>query len=127
MQSSTGHWGYDRTSQYFYLPVGMINYLENSGYFKAQYNHLISGNQKSDIGYFSASDYDWDATQKKGYGYSFEYAPNENYSFFLRYWKIENSEYVRYTGTSGCGVYTPPCSVLEPLNDTLELGMKVLF
>ena len=126
VQSSTGAWGYDRTSQYVYLPVGMINYLENSGYFKAQYNYLISGQQTSSLGYLSGTDYDLKHDQESGYGYSLEYAPNKNYSLFLRYWKIEDSKIVTYTGSVGCNG-SPPCSTLEPVNDTLELGVKVLF
>jgi hypothetical protein len=117
VQSSTGHWGYDRKSEYLYLPVGIINYLQDTGYFKAQYNHLISGTQTSYLGYLSANDYDLVHDQESGYGYSLEYAPNENYSIFLRHWKIDDSKIVAYRGTN----------TLEPVNDTVELGVKVLF
>jgi len=133
VQSSTGAWGYDRTSQYFYLPVGMIKYLKNSTYFKAQYNHLIYGQQKSDLGYLSEADYDLRHDQEGGYGLLLEYAPNKNYAFFLRYWEIEDSNIANYTGSVGCSrrrlrlLRDRSCSSLEPLNNTLELGIKVLF
>ena len=133
VQSSTGAWGYDRTSQYFYLPVGIIKYLTGSGYFRAQYNHLIYGQQTSDLGYLSDTDYDIRHDQKSGYGLLLEYSSNKKQALFLRYWKIEDSEIVNYTGSVGCSrrpfkfLLNQSCSILEPLNDTLEFGLKVLF
>ena len=115
--SSTGNWGYDRKSEYVYMPFGMINYFENSGHFKVQYNYFISGTQTSYMSVGGGSNYDWSATQKSGYGYSLEYAPTKNYSFFSRYWNIDGSNLHNYLGTD----------YWEPPNDTLELGMKVLF
>ena len=115
--TSTGHWGYDRKSEYVYAPIGVIKYLEKSAYFKAQYNHLLSGTQTSYMSVGGGSNYDWSATQKDGYGYSLEYSPTGNYSFFGRYWRIDGSNLHNYLGQN----------YWEPPNDTLELGMKVLF
>ena len=115
--TSTGAFGYDRKSQYVYLPIGMMNYLENSGYFKAQYNHLLSGNQTSYTGIGGGTHHDQNHHQDSGHGYALEYAPNGKYSMFLRYWDIGDSEVKAYRGGTQW----------EPYNDTTEFGVKILF
>jgi hypothetical protein len=115
--SSTGAWGYDRKSQYIYLPIGMMNYLENSGYFKAQYNHLLTGTQTSYKSIAGGTHHDQSHQQDSGHGYALEYAPNGKYSMFLRYWDIGDSEVKAYRGGTQW----------EPYNDTTEFGVKILF
>ena len=112
-RSSTGHYSYDRASKYVYLPIGYIDYLENNGYFKIQYNYLLEGKQTSYAGYLGGSHRDTINTQNSGYGFDVEYSPDLNYSVFLRYWDIEDSNVVN--------------NVYEPNNTTFELGYKYLF
>jgi len=112
-KSSTGHWSYDRESKYVYLPIGYIDYLENNGYFKIQYNYLLEGKQTSYAGYLGGSHRDTINTQNSGYGFDVEYSPDLNYSVFLRYWDIEDSNVVN--------------NIYEPNNTTVELGYKYLF
>ena len=45
--SSTNHLGYDRVSQYDYIPVEGILYISDSLSLKSQYNHFIEGKQNS--------------------------------------------------------------------------------
>jgi len=112
-KSSTGNWTYDRESTYVYLPIGYMNYLENNGYFKMQYNYLLEGKQTSYLGYLGGSYVDTTNTQNSGYGFDAEYSPNLKYSVFFRYWDIEDSNVVN--------------SIYEPNNTTVELGYKYLF
>jgi len=112
-QSSTGHWTYDRKSEYFYLPLGVINYFGESGYIKSQFNYLIEGTQTSFLGYLGGSYLDTINDQSSGYGLDLEYSTGNAYSVFLRYWNIDDS-------TVNNGLY-------EPNNTTTEIGFKYLF
>ena len=111
-QSSTGHWSYDRKSQYLYVPIGSMVYMENGGHFKSQFNYLIGGKQTSYLGGLSGYA-DTTNTQKSGWGVELEYAPLENYAMFVRHWNIEDS-------TVNNGLY-------EPSNTTTEIGVKYAF
>jgi len=112
-QSSTGHWAYDRKSEYLYLPLGIINYFGESGYFKSQLNYLIEGTQTSYLGYLGGSYLDTINDQSSGYGLDLEYSSGNAYSIFIRYWNIDDS-------TINNGLY-------EPNNTTTEIGFKYLF
>ena len=45
--SSTNHLGYDRLSQYYYVPIGAIWYISDSLSLKSQYNYFLEGKQIS--------------------------------------------------------------------------------
>ena len=110
-QSSTGHFTYNRRSQYLYAPLGNIIYNNRGGYFKYQVNYLISGNQTSYItqaGYSQTTN-----TQDSGYGVELEWLPNHNYGVFATHWNIADS-------SVNNGLY-------EPQNTTTEIGFKLLF
>ena len=112
--SSTNNWTYDRRSEYFYAPIGILNHIEGGGYFKGQFNYLIEGTQTSylsDGGSYS----DVTSTQNSGYGLELEYSPQSNYAVFLRYWDIDD------------GTVESRYSTYEPNNTTTELGFKWLF
>jgi hypothetical protein len=93
--SSTGALGYDRQSQYFYLPVGGIFDLGYNFRIKGQFNYLIAGRQTSylsDIAGFT--DIENDQTSGWGTDFTIDYKVNEKtnvYSFF-RYWDIDDSD-----------------------------------
>merc|ERR1711991_148092 len=45
--TSTNHIGYDRLSQYYYIPIGAIWYISEILSLKSQYNYFIEGKQTS--------------------------------------------------------------------------------
>jgi len=115
--SSTGALGYDRLSQYFYLPVGYLFNLEGGGNIKAQYNLFIEGLQTS---YLTQAGYPFDPekTQTSGYGFDLSYqAPSADWQAYARYWYIDNSEYVYMSGLWW----------VEPQNETIEIGVRIPF
>jgi hypothetical protein len=118
--TTTGHVGYDRVSQYHYVPIGLeaLFRVTPSWAFKptVEYDYFIAGKQDSYI--YGGIEND----QESGYGLraslmavtgvgsrTIELGP------FVRYWNIDDSKVDR-------GFY-------EPANETLEVGgaLKVRF
>ena len=120
--TSTGHLGYDRRSQYLYIPIGGT-FASGGGRFKAQYNHFIRGQQVSylsDTGLYK----DLSNTQHSGNGLDLSYTPNSGkFQAYLRYWNIEKSEVVPLYFMNGnqYGIGW------EPANTTFELGYRRSF
>ena len=104
--TTTGHWTYDRESNYLYVPLGF-----SQGAFQFQYNHLIEGKQ---ISYLTDGGLSRDSInkQKNGYGWQIKLDP-----FYLRYWSIADSELDCFSGT--CWI--------EPRNETFEFGFQVTY
>lgn len=115
--TSTGHAGYYRESDYFYLPLGLRYEREWKHPYKIQaeieYDAFIGGNQTSCPGGTITHNY-----QPKGYGArssltlirvypSFDL----HYSLFIRLWEIEESE--------------PGFGGLEPENRTISYGIRL--
>lgn len=129
MISTTGHKGYKRISQYYYLPVGVgIDVFSNKDIklkTKLEYDYLIKGKQESDLTSFGMGNVNND--QKSGYGYRFalQMATPINKSLnmliepFYEYWNIKKSE-DQIVATSN-NVYR----VYEPKNNTREFGVKI--
>jgi hypothetical protein len=123
--------GYDRESNYFYLPLGLTAHKDfKAGYSieaNAEYDYFLFGRQKSHLENISASYETLDNKQNKGFGLrgSLKFIKqNEKVAYFLepfiRYWKIEDSEVEPeiFNGTViGFG--------LEPNNNTTEYGLKL--
>lgn len=105
-RSSTGHWTYDRESNYLYVPLGF-----SQGAFQFQYNHLIEGKQ---ISYLTDAGVSRDVTnkQKNGYGWQIKLDP-----FYLRYWSIADSEFDCSLGVC----------LYEPRNETFEFGLQFTY
>ncbi len=120
--SSKGHLGYDRQSEYFYIPVGFIYNYSNWIEIKYQYNYFIKGEQNSYLS--TASNYYSDIKNKQNSGWGMDANMNiethNKRSLFLyyRYWSIDDSEI-------SSGTYNKILSfdAYEPYNITEEYGI----
>lgn len=122
--SSTGALGYDRRSQYFYIPVGVTGNITNDLSFKAQYNLFLAGIQTSYLSSAISICGDLDNTQDNGHGFdaALIYKISEKFTLFsyYRYWDIEDSRSADIV-CAGSVVATG----LEPENTTNEAGVGV--
>ena len=131
-RSTTGHFGYDRQSEYVYLPIGVktLTSLNNEWYlgFNAEFDVFLDGTQKSELGDAVSGLDTLTNDQNDGYGVrgSVKLAKSgEKYSYFIepfvRYWNIDNSNIKAVTvGGSPIGVVG-----YEPKNHSTEVGVKV--
>ena len=125
--TSTGHWGYRRESNYLYLPIGFIHrtLLDSHAQLEStvEYDHLLAGQQ---ISYLSDVTGYSDVTnnQSKGYGLKLSIMYEKSkwaIGPYAHYWNIDRSEIVpeiRFGVLTGRGL-------VEPENNTLEFGFKV--
>jgi len=125
--SSSDPGGYERESNYYYIPMGYeINTSIRAGWSlvgKVEFDYFIWGLQKthlSDVGLFDVENH-----QGSGHGYRASIKlqkMSKNAVFviepFLRYWDIDDSG-VEY---AGYGIY-----VLEPANETTEYGIQLIW
>ncbi|MDD5157689.1 hypothetical protein [Sulfurimonas sp.] len=123
-----GSGGYRRTSQYLYLPIGVTHrfMIDNSSRISTtiEYDYLLKAEQKSYLSDISPADAalfgDPVNKQKSGYGIRASTAYEEKYwsaGLFFNYWKIDDSEINYY------GVW----SVMEPRNETKEIGVQLKY
>ena len=125
-QTTTGHWGYDRESNYYYVPIGLeLTKFYRHGWSagaKLEYDWFLSGKQYSH--YEDAPGYTQtvENNQPKGYGLrgSLRVArEGERFEFFIepfvRYWHIKDSDYGATSETGG----------IEPNNRTEEYGARM--
>jgi hypothetical protein len=137
--TSTGAKGYDRISQYNYVPIGIeAFYKEIIGDISlkptVEYDVFIGGNQESDLSQVHSALPNVNNSQERGYGIRasllataevqsaiIEFGP------FIRYWSIADSKPV--TGTVVVNGITYNGTALEPANNTIETGLafKVRF
>lgn len=131
MSTSTGALGYERESNYFYLPLGVdyIKELENNWFFGAilEYDYFLKGVQKSHLSDANLGFADLENDQNKGYGCraSFRFKKQgEKIDFlvepFVRYWNIKKS---KEQSVSFAGVIIG--TGYEPKNNSTEFGIKV--
>ena len=117
--SQGGSGGYDRQNQMTYLPIGYI--FSGEGTLKLQYNILLEGTQFSQLSQIPGYG-DLTNTQNEGYGMEFAYtAPSGGWEVFTKYWNIDDSTLNSSTGTKWI------INGMEPMNETLEIGVKVAF
>ena len=122
--SSTNHIGYDRLSQYYYIPVGAIWYISDSLSLKSQYNHFIEGKQTSFLNEVLPNIYAINPinTQRLGWGIDLTLRSKLNnkwsYYGFYRSWSIEDSD------LASC---SPLIYCMEPKNQTHELGAGISY
>lgn len=119
--------GYDRTQEYFYLPVGLIHRfsLGSDGMLETtvEGDFLLAGYHKAA---FSNFDSDWEDAnfkQESGYGIraSMIYRKgNLGIGPYLNYWNIADSDKDHIECYDGI-----TCETFEPANSTIEYGMKV--
>ncbi|HEX9462033.1 MAG TPA: hypothetical protein VGB82_05485 [Alphaproteobacteria bacterium] len=133
--TSTGARGYDRQSQYHYIPMGLEARLGLAPGWsvkpRAEYDYFIRGYQDSYLSQAIAGLQDVRNTQTSGYGVrgsltlqtNFGPTPVE-FGPFVRYWKIQQSDTqpVIFRGVTVAGGF-------EPANHTTEIGFgfKVWF
>ena len=123
-RSSTNHLGYDRLSQYYYIPIGAIWYINDELSLKSQYNHLLRGKQTSFLNEILPNDYSTnpEKTQRFGWGIDLTLRSKFNdrwstYGFF-RSWNIEDSD------LTSC---SPLIYCMEPKNQTHEIGAGISY
>jgi hypothetical protein len=122
--TSTGAIGYRRNSEYLYLPLGVTHRFQTDSASRIstslEYDHLISGTQKSylsDAGFIDISN-----DQKSGFGIRISSAYEKkdwSVGIFYYYWDIEDSERYYISGGPGYSV--------EPKNKTDEYGIQVKY
>ena len=123
-RSSTNHLGYDRVSQYFYIPIGAIWYISENISLKSQYNYFIEGKQTSYLNEILPNVYtvNPENIQRIGYGIDLTLRSKLNskwstYGFF-RSWNIEDSDAVSCSALIYC---------MEPKNQTHEIGAGISY
>jgi len=123
--TSTGFSSYDRRSQYFYLPVGLLYQVTGAFRVKTQFNWLLYGQQTSYLSDISGYG-DVKNDQKSGWGVdtTLDYRLTERLGVhaFFRYWTIEDSE-VAVGFFNGVAAFT----ALEPQNTTVESGIGISY
>lgn len=124
--TSTGYAGYRRESTYIYLPAGLIlcTSLSNGDAMMGslEYDHLLSGNQYTQLSDTGLGYSDLDSKQTDGYGMKLRLSyVTHRWSAgpYLHYWNIADSAVnpiFRNGVLDGYG--------LEPHNKTTEIGME---
>ena len=123
-RTSTNHMGYDRLSQYYYIPIGAIWYISENISLKSQYNYFLQGKQISYLNEILPNDYPTnpEKTQRIGYGIDLTLRSKLNrkwstYGFF-RSWRIEDSDLASCSALIYC---------YEPNNQTYEIGAGISY
>lgn len=129
--TSTGALGYDRISQYYYIPVGVEGTfpLGRGWHVKptVEFDHLVRGSQTSELSSLLPGLADLENEQNKGYGLrgsvmlsSTVLRTPVEFGPYLRYWKIADSNSAPLT-FNGVTV----ARGLEPANETIEAGVAL--
>jgi hypothetical protein len=128
--TSTGFAGYDRWSQYHYIPVGVEGEFRLSPAWSVkptlEYDYFITGTQNSYLsnvaGYSDAEN-----DQDSGYGLraslmfgTTAWQRPVEFGPFVRYWHIDQSDYAPFVRNG-----TQIGLVYEPENETIEAGLAV--
>ena len=120
--SSTGHYGYDRVSEYVYIPIGInieTNPVNESFWtYRAEYDYFVYGQQTSKLSQIAGYS-DVTNDQDEGYGMKFtgkyNYDNNSGVEVYMDYWDIADSK----PDTSGL--------FMEPRNSTTEIGIRFFW
>lgn len=129
--STTGHFGYERESNYYYVPVGIEIHREFAADWGAtlnlEYDWFIQGKQRSHLGDAVTGLNTVENDQEKGYGLRAsaritKYNPSVDFFVepFIRYWDIDDSNVSAITFSGlivGSGV--------EPANESYEAGLRL--
>lgn len=135
--SSTGAVGYRRESNYYYLPIGVTHRMNLGSPARlatnVEYDYLLHGSQLSKgsdtVGYNGITSAT-DATNEQSSGYGLRLnvmyeTSNWSAGPLLTYWHINQSDTTTAYGTQAGINYT--VSVMEPKNNTTELGVKAAY
>jgi hypothetical protein len=131
--TTTGAAGYDRLSQYHYLPVGVESTWGIAPGWSlkptVEYDHFIAGSQDSYLSQVNRGLSDVHNTQNSGYGLRGSVMARTNWNStpvefgpFIRYWHIDqsNTSPVTFNGVTIGGGF-------EPANHTTEAGLALKF
>jgi hypothetical protein len=121
--------GYERESNYLYVPLGyQFDSSDKVGWsfgFNAEFDFFIVGYQRSHTSDYDPILLDVDNRQESGYGYRasvrFQHKSKDAIFViepFFRYWDINDSE----VSSAGFGEYG-----LEPANETTEVGIQLFW
>jgi hypothetical protein len=137
-QTSTGAYGYDRQSTYYYIPIGLIQRFAVSQKGKIEttleYDYFISGNQFSGLsdlnGTRGGSSYsgipNFNNQQNSGYGVNLSVMYQQDswaIGPYYKYWNIQQSQ--TNTATITRDGSSSAYNVWEPANTTVEFGLKL--
>ena len=123
-RSSTNHIGYDRLSQYYYIPIGAIWYINERLSLKSQYNYFLEGKQTSFLNEVLPNTYpaNIENIQRLGWGIDITLRSKLNdrwYTYgFFRTWNIEDSDLISCSPLIYC---------YEPKNQTREIGAGISY
>ncbi|MCE0493993.1 outer membrane beta-barrel protein [Vibrio salinus] len=126
--TTTGNWGYERTQDYVYIPVGVFWQSAVNGWAiktNLEYDYLVYGHNRSETGYVTG--YDLTFEQTSGYGLRGSVSLETPLQWgaissvgitpYINYWNIDSSDR-RVVGNQ---------AYIEPKNTTEELGIKIRF
>lgn len=123
--SSTGAAGYQRYSQYVYIPLGLTARVRAGERWMlaptVEYDVFLSGRQRSQLSDTGLGLPDVTNDQDSGYGYrAYLMLENGKWAFgpWLSYWKVKDSNVVSIGGGLG---------VMEPENWTREYGVEFRY
>jgi outer membrane protein with beta-barrel domain len=123
--TSTGHIGYRRYSQYWYVPIGLTMRMRAGSQWvfapTVEYDAFIGGKQKSELSDTGLALNDATNRQDRGRGYRvYLMVESRNWSFgpWLHYWNIKDSDVVSIGGGF---------AGLEPANETTEYGLELRY
>lgn len=124
--TSTGDEGYRRRSRYIYMPLGLTHRVQLGAQTRLstslEYDLLLDGRQRYTLSDTDPTSNDPATSQRRGHGLrltsSYE-TWHWSFGFFAHYWRVGASDEARQ---SLGGV--PAAQVLEPSNNTLELGLQ---
>ena len=123
-RSSTNHLGYDRLSQYYYMPIGAIWHINEKLSLKSQYNYFLEGKQTSFFNEILPRSYpvNPENIQRLGWGIDITLRSKLNdrwYTYgFFRTWNIEDSD------LTSC---SPLIYCMEPKNQSHEIGAGISY
>ena len=128
--STTGARGYNRESNYWYSPAGivLIKILPEGWTLaaNAEFDYLWTGKQKTDLSDVSPALPDVENGQDQGYGLRGSIWVEKKFTYtsvlfepFIRYWHISQSDFVIAVGPGSI------VAGIEPKNNTTEIGARI--
>jgi hypothetical protein len=127
--TSTGALGYRRTSQYLYVPAGVVHRLALASDARLsstlEFDYLVQGWQNSYLSNVSTLVPDQTNRQHRGFGVRASmYYEKANWSFgpWFQYWSINQSATTSATVTALGNSF--PVFFFEPQNKTAEIGLR---
>lgn len=126
--TTTGHWGYDRESNYFYLPIGARMAWPITGHTllggAIEFDLFFNGKQISHLEDGGVGAGTLENKQESGYGIRGSVFIEQEFKAvavfiepYIRYWDIDDSEVSIDSNFVFVGI--------EPANRTLETGLKL--